>query len=527
MSSLQYLWKQGCKILKEEVGIDPSPLSKNQTVTDIVQTLEDIGRNSLSAALKILTERDLPQEAVAVWISVVWSLKHETLCSEAINDFGMALASTRLTSEQDTKIWRETWQQISPYQKVAPNLIYNPANLYSAIVQVGGADTLKRILREIVLYVRNGSEILLTDYVKLMICRYRRLVQELPETDKRILQTILDNPDKSIKDLANLAGVTPSYFSQRINLMRARAVLLEFDHVPFSKIAIRMYNVLLKSRYSKNDALHLFERSPFLYGYRPVLAGDWDFLALFCIPETWQISGWLHRFEKLAKQWETKVTISEIVQSGASTSLMYYQPNGEGWRIPWSALGLWCEKQPMCEKQEREMALTPYGQRNMRIDELDMKILTTIKRGITSYKAIRSEVGGSQNLVAARLRTLREKKFIVKYIQLLHIGLREGAMIETRDSEMKKILLRLGPKLPRTIISIDRASRIIMTTNLPEGGSVELLKALEPKSHAFSFAFLGDNIYGGWGIPEYPWNPDTQSWMVPEEEVEEWLDSLR
>ncbi|MCF2137560.1 MAG: winged helix-turn-helix domain-containing protein [Candidatus Thorarchaeota archaeon] len=527
MASLQYLWKHGGKILKEEIGIDPNPLSINQTVTDMAQTLEDLGRNSLSTALKILIERDLPQEAVAVWINVVWALKQETLCSEAINDFGMALASTRLTSEQDTKTWRETWQQISPHQKVTPNIIYNPANLYMSIFQVGGADTIKRIIREIVLYVRNGSEILLTDYAKLMIRRYRRLIQELTETDKRVLQALLDNPDKSIRDLANLTGVTPSYFSQRVNLMREKLVLLEFDHVPFSKIAIRMYNILLKSRYSKNDALHLIERSPFLYGYRPVLAGDWDYLALFCIPETRQISRWLYRFERLAKQWEIKVTISEIVRSGASTSLRYYQPNGEGWRIPWSALGLWCERQPKCEEQEEEMVLIPYGHRNMRIDELNMKILTTIKRGITSYKAIRDEVGGSQNIIAARLKNLREHKFIVKYIQLLHIGLREGAMIETRDPEMKKILLRLGPKLPRTIISIDRASRIIMTTNLPEGGSVELLKALEPKSHAFSFAFLGDNIYGGWEIPEYSWNPDTQSWMVPEDEVNQWLDSLR
>ncbi len=527
MASLGHLWNRRCKILKEEVGVKPVQPPNLQTLEDLIRSFESMDNETFGKTLRALIEVDLPREAVIIWSCVVWSLRHETLCPEAVNDFGMALAITSLTAEEDATRWREAWKRIAPRRRIVPNLIYDSEGMYSAILQVGGARTLKDILREVILYVRSGSEISLTDYVKLMIQRLRRLELHLSETDKRVLQTILDNPGKRIRELASLMGVTASYFSQRINLLRERQVLLEFDHVPFSKIGIKMFNVLLKSSYNKRDAIHLIENSPFLYGYRHVLAGEWDVLALFCIPETWLIPRWLHRFVRLAKQWGVTVTLSEITQSESSTSLSYYDPNGEGWNIPWSALGLWCERWTRCDKQGEGMLLTPYGQRNMRLDELDMKILSTIRRGIRGFKAIRREVGGGQNVVAERIKTLRKNGFIVKYVQLLHVGLREGAMIETRDSEMKEILLRLGPRLPRAIISMDRVQRVIMTTNLPEGGCVELLDMLESRRDTFSFASLGDNIYGGWVIPTDSWNPATQSWVVPEEQVERWFDGLR
>ena len=525
------LWNEAAALIKNEIGLSAEPLPvENGSLEEVAEAFEREGHGPLARSLRHIIDDRQSIDAQVIWATLAWTLREEALCPEAVIDFGMGMVYYSRQTKEQMNAWMSLWKRMVPRRKVGPTLIYDPANLYESILHVRGKRGFRDIVKEIVLYGQNGADISLDEYVTVITKRYRRFSYQLAPIDAKIIQILLKTPGKTIPEIATELGYSTFWVSQRINKLKENHILFEFDHVPFSKIGIRMFNVLLKGQESEKDALHMVAESPFLYGYREVLAGDWDLLAIFCIPESWQVNKWLRRFEKLASEWRVSVTTSEIKRSGTSASFDYYDPYRNAWRIPWDALRLYSEelvgtKAP--DDLEDVVELTPYGQRDVRLEDLDIRILAAIRARAKTLVEIRKKTRASQNKVAARLKILREKGFIVKRWEALHIGLVEGALIETADKKTGKMLMHLSTFLPRAIVSADQKSRLIAVVNLPEGGTYCLLNVLAPLRNKFTFAQLGDYIYGEWGFPTYPWNPKTQSWKVPMEEVARWLDGLR
>ncbi|MHA1812509.1 MAG: hypothetical protein ACTSYX_03635 [Candidatus Thorarchaeota archaeon] len=482
---------------------------------------------TLQMMYRRLVERSVTPEGLVVWLCAVRAFSSTSLCDECVRDLATELARQSVR-EQEARIWEQVWSEVAPRVRLEPNLVYNPSVSFPHLHRAVGKNGVETIIRELVAYTRTGAELSFRDYVTYLSRRVLRFVARIDATDAKIIAALLGRPGLRVDQLASELGMTAQWVASKIARLKRRMILREFKVVPFSRIRIRMFHLFLRAREPDTDMYDLVRDCPLLYGHREVLAGDWNFYAVLCEPEGPDCVRWQEPFVRLAALWGVEAQISEIRASGASYCFDYYSPSESGWKIPWGALSLWVERILRGEDcGPRPIVMTRARPTSLYLDEVDMRIVDAVRRGVRGISAIRKAVRAGQNRVARRLREMQQAGVITKRWGVNHVGLIEGAMVYTDNSIAGTTIRRLASQLPRAIVSVDDTGYHVLTVDLPGGGAVRLIRVLRPLRDHVRFAVLDDYVYGGWGLPTSSWDATTQSWRFPADKVRAWLDQLR
>jgi len=520
------LWDDARALLEGITGLDagPAPDMPQHSLENIVRAE---GYDTLQKMYERLLEEEVSPEGLVLWLCATRILSSLPLCQECVRDFATELVRQSV-SEKEATVWNSVWLEVAPRARIEPNLVYNPSVTYPHLHRAVGENGLRTMMRELVAYVRSGAVLSFSDYVFYLGKRVLRFVASIDDTDRRIISALLRQPDLQIRQLAQYLNLSTHWVSSKVAHLRRRMILREFDVVPFSQIRIRMFHLFLRREDESTDLYNLVSECPFLYGHRQVLMGDWDFYAVLCEPEGVQRVRWQEVFVQRASLWGVDARISEIRQSGSSYSLDFYVPRRNRWEVPWAALGLWMEKLSNGERcGPPPLTITPSEPTSLRLDELDMRIVDAVRRGVKGVSAIRRVVRAGQNKVAAKLRRLFDAGVIEKRWEIAHLGLVEGIMAYTDDKDAGAAITQIASQLPRAIVSVDELEHHVLTANLPEGGAPQFIKILRPFQDRVRFAVLDDYVYGGWGLPISLWDAKTQRWRVPIDKVRAWLDGLR
>jgi len=527
LSNLFNLWKEQSKDIRENYGLTcmsaPSEIILSDADSNIGKFTPGVVRgNSVIINSELPDYKKLLPSTIRK-LSLESSLPRNLLCDECIDDISFEYARKSIDDEFLRNTWESIWSGHSPPRKIASMVEYNPCEGYKWLDSVSGGSGLNTFVKE--LTHRSKNQILLTfeDYMKYFSTRIHRFERILDSTELKLVNAIIENPNIPSKDLSILIGISEEWLSRKISQLQKRMVLRKFNHAPFSRIGIRIFQVLISKVTNDIDPFELLKDCPFLYSYRKVVSGDWIGLATLCIPENRQSVELIKDALSLIEKKGFEITTHESISSGIARCFDHYTPKVGIWDIPWEILAIQLQRIhsdnlassiPRIDKPEERTEII--------LDELDMKIFECVRLGVSSVSKIRSHLRVGQHRVAEKLQRLRENGLVIKSWEVHNIGLNEYAIIYCNDKKIGRSIAAWALRLPRSIISFSSEEVLMLIIDLPRGGSFGLATALEGLNKGTRIGILSPQTYGSWGLPTVLWDSKFQKWKYPKKRLETW-----
>ncbi len=530
-SQVLQTWKDVCKVIENTFGLKPS-----KVLTEIyLSTSEDlihVHQPGIMDGDSIIINSNLPGyekvlNATIAKLCLQRILPSDLLCRECIDDISFEFARRTITDDKVRSQWESIWSKHSPPRQISSAIEYHPCVGYKWLYSVAGENGLDTFVRELTHRARNQIPLSFEDYVQYFSMRIRRFERTLDSTELKLTSTIIENPNLPSKDLANIVGISEEWMSRKLAQLQKRMVLRKFIRAPFSRIGIHMFHVLISRRDTDADPFDLFKDCPFLYSYRNVVSGDWSALATLSIPENRESMRFVKEGLKRIVEAGFDIDLHQIHSSGVSRCFDYYEPKIGQWDIPWELLSIHLQR-----IQSDDLASTipkvdrPEKRIEIELDELDMKIIESVRVGVASVSKIRSHLKVGQHRVAEKLQNLRENGLVIKSWEVHNIGLNEHAIIYCKNRELGKTIAAWSLRLPKSVISFSSKDELMLLADLPKGGSFGLATALEGLNNGTYVGILSPQIYGAWGFPSALWDSKFQRWKCPRKELETWITQL-
>ena len=395
------------------------------------------------------------------------------------------------------------------------------------IIALGGQNELDSLVHEFVCMDRYGQSLDLDEYVEYMTLKTRNIVVELSNTDVKIVDALLKHDTATYREVADITGLSESWVCTRINRLKRRYVLMNFITTPFSRIGIRTFHVLLAGP-SWSDPSKLLIDCPFVYDMRSILNGPWQILARLAVPDSIENTRSLDQMSSILNSSGIAIDVAETYSVGVSNSFYHYHPNKHKWEIPWIAMKGWghrITKESLYQLVDR--IDLPAKTTDFYLDALDMRILGLVHEGINSTRALRKELAIVQTKLSSRIKKLRSEGLIRLSWNVFNIGLVERVAIRATDRKTADILDTWSRELPRAFLRYEENRNLLMMTDLPAGGSTQLMDTLRNLRWPVTVSPLSSGIWGHWQFPDSLWDIERQSWRAPKDAVLEWLSHLK
>jgi len=258
------------------------------------------------------------------------------------------------------------------------------------------------------------------------------------------------------------------------------------------------------------------------------VSGYWHFLATLSVPDNIENIQNLERGCDMVRGWGVETSLLEIASSGVSTCFDYYSVETGGWNVPWALMSVQLKRihddglAPVAPRIDR-----PAAKSRLELDELDMKIVDCIRRGVTSIAEIRKALRVGQQRVVDRLKALRDEGLIVTTWEAHNIGLVESEVLAVQDPKAGESISAWAQRLPRCIVSFDTSRRLVLLADLPQGGTYGFSTAIAVLPHCVNSGLLNYKVYGQWGFPAEMWDSGRQRWLSSTDKMNQWLSTLR
>jgi DNA-binding Lrp family transcriptional regulator len=524
------LWSHYSKRIKDFFGLNtegsPSGIS-------LVRN-DDSRQNAFGAWLEYnilhisnqVAEGVIPLKAVVARASMKSALSKADLCSECIDDLSTEFARQTLEGLQEKK-WVLQWSSQSPRRTLGTILVYNPSVSFPSLHRMVGARGLRSLILEISTMPKYGLGLDIQEYLTFLRARFLRFSVRLSSTELGIVNALMHHGGCSYQSIGVQMGISAEWVSRRISSLRRRSLLRRYDRVPFSRVGIRMFYLLLAAEEDPESLLSLLAPCPFLYAYRKILAGRWDALAILAIPDNDTSIRSLLRFLHLMEKWSYETSLIEVVSSGTVNCFDYYDSRDGLWAIPWELLGIQIRKVYNDELGSAFPRVDyPASRTEIHLDRLDMQIFDHIRHGSSSIAKVRTALHIGQQRAAGKLKRMREAGLILSTWEIHNIGLNESAIAVTDDKRTAESITAWTQRFPRSIVSFDESRKLCLVTQLPSGGSFGMARALSSLSGRVTVEMLGMKIYGAWGFPTNLWDANGQRWRAPEDGLREWFEKM-
>ncbi len=526
---VEQVWSSFSQIIANQFNLDSGPPPES------IEFHPDLPRQCFGFYLeeqtlhisRELLDDDIPLKGVVAKACFEAGLPAEILCNQAIDDFSNEFARQQLDSENQEK-WVQLWSSCTAKEALSPVLTYNPSYTFPLLWRLTGPEALQRLVGDIIRAAQYGIEMSFTDYLRYRHGEYRRTSVSLDDTRLKIITGLLNNPSWNRKKLSDYVGISVPWLSRRISEMKKSYLIREFNNVPFSKVGIRMFHLLLTAADTAEDPFHYLVDCPFLFSYQNVLSGVWTTKAVLCVPDNITSMRSVYAFIDELRGWNIEGTLIEVASSGANYCLDFYSVETGGWDVPWRLLGVEAYKiysedlATAVPRIDREQART-----KLKIDELDMSILECVRQGVDSVGRIRDRLRVGQHRVANKLKRLRKHGLIVKRWEAHHLGLVENVMVVAEARRTSESIGTWAQRLPKIIVSFDLNRRLLLSADLPSGGTYGMASCLRRLPERVVVGILAPKLHGAWGFPTDLWNAKEQRWEAPEEKIHTWFQAVR
>ncbi|TFG28719.1 AsnC family protein [Candidatus Thorarchaeota archaeon] len=531
MSKLQSIsnefWKASSKTIFSHFGLESPSEPRRVSLIDSMQQLRfggqyDIGSGELQVTQEVI-EDVIPLEGLIHRECLFHTLPLE-LCYESKRDIATCFAYA-LLGKNERERWISYWKKI-PSQRIRANLTYNSFETMDWMYRLGGYDELAIMIHEIESMNRYGKHFVFEEYVEYMTRRTQDIVVGLSQTDIRILDTLLTNPDISYREIGKLTKLSESWVSTKINELKNRYVLVELTTTPFSRIGIRTFHVLLSSS-AMDDPTRFIKGCPFLYDVRSILSGPWQVLGRLAVPDNIDNTKALDQMISILQRNGIGVDVSETYSVGVTNSFYHYNTMNCQWDIPWIAMESWgyrIQNESLYKLIDR--IDIPTKTTDYYLDHLDMRILEQVHQGLGSTRSLRSKLSIGQNKLSRRVRTIRNQQLIRTTWAVYNIGLVERVALRTTDKVTSEMLDAWSRELPRSYLRFEDNRNLLLMIELPSGGLTKLMDVLRKLKWPVTISPLGSGVWGQWEFPKRLWDVDKQRWNSPVKEIRNWLNAL-
>lgn len=521
------LWLNCSKIVAQRFGLEALPISKS------VEIIESISVNRMGGLynhsvdefqIHTDTEQGIIPLAGVVYRECLYNSLPPELCPEAKHDIASEFARQMLKKSDRTR-WVKEWQKV-PTQRVRVDLVHTSYKAMKWVIALGGPGELDSLVHELVSLARYGKSLDYGEYVEYLNLRTRNIVVELGNADVKIVDALLKDATATYRQVAEITGLSESWVCTRINRLKRKYVLMNFIAAPFSRIGIRTFFVLLAGP-SWSDPSNLLTECPFLYDLRSILNGPWQVIARFAVPDSIENTRTLDQMSSILNSNGIAVDVAETYSVGISNSFYHYNSVNRRWEIPWVAMKGWGHRitnESLDQLVER--IDLPTKTTDAFLDTLDMRILSLISDGITSTRALRKELSIGQTKLSKRIKKLRAEDLIRSTWNVQNIGLVERVAIRATDRKTADILDTWSRELPRAYLRYEESRNLLMMTDLPAGGSTQLMDTLRTLKWPVTVSPLSSGTWGQWQFPDNLWDAERQGWLAPKEETASWLNRL-
>ncbi|TFH01171.1 MAG: Lrp/AsnC family transcriptional regulator, partial [Candidatus Thorarchaeota archaeon] len=379
------LWRMSSDAIREHFGLETPPEPKRVRVINTVDSLR-IGGQYIPDLMELQITQDvvgnkLTLEGVILRECLFHALSTD-LCDEAKHDVASEFARINL-GKKDRDLWINEWKNI-PSIRVRANLVYSSFDLMDWMHRLGGFKELDTLIHELECMSRYGKILNFEEYIEYMTQRIQDIVVGLTKTEVKIIDALRKEESASYRQVARKTGLSETWVSTRINQLQKRCVLAEYITIPFSRIGIKPFHVLLSGP-SWDDPTRFIKDCPFLYNVQPILNGPWQVIARLTIPDNVDNIRSLDQMASILHRNGIAVDVAETYSVGQTNSFYHYNSNSNHWEIPWGALEGWGHRiQEESLDQLVERIDYPAKTTDSYIDLLDMQILELMQQGIGS-----------------------------------------------------------------------------------------------------------------------------------------------
>jgi DNA-binding Lrp family transcriptional regulator len=526
-SEVRRLWSDSTRIIWDRFRLQVSTAPKRVIVSEETKLVRIGGQFDTTTQELTLTPEAMkgiiPIAGIILRESLIEALP-EPLCIESRRDLAFEYARQNLRRD-DRALWIDTWKTI-PSKRLRANLVYTSHKMMHWMNVLGGDSELDSVVHELVSMARYGKSLNFEEYVDYMTQRTQDIEVGLSRTAVKIIDALLKNQDVTNNELASLVGLSRSWLSTQINRLKRRYVLVGAAYTPFSKIGIRSFHVMLSGQ-SWDDPTRFIVSCPFLYNVRYILNGPWQVLARLAVPDNHENIRTLDLLSSRLNDIGVAVDISETHSAGSSNSFYHYNVSNQRWEIPWVAMEGWGQRiQDESLDKVMERIDTPAHTTDEYLDEVDVRILGFIHRGIFSARALRSRLAIGQNLLARGFKRLRSAGLIRKFWDVKNIGLVERIALKAADRRVAQILDVWSRELPRVNLRYGERRDLLMIAQLPMGGSAKMMDTIRALKWPLIVSPLGSGIGGSWQFPEHLWDVERQRWQAERDGIALWMDQL-
>lgn len=521
------LWLDCSKLIAQRFGLEAPPIPKSVQVIESNNVKRIGGFYNLSTnelQIHLTTQQGAIPITGVVYRECLFNSFPPELCYEAKRD--LASEFTRQILKKSDRIkWVREWQKI-PTQRVRTDLVHTSYKAMEWIIALGGPGELDSIVHEFVSLARYGKSLDFDEYVEYLTLRTRNIVVELSRADVKIVDALLKDATASYRQVAEITGLSESWVCTRINRLKRKYVLMNFTTAPFSRIGIRTFFVLLAGP-SWSDPSKLLVGCPFLYDVRSILNGPWQTIARFAVPDSIENTRALDQMSSILNSNGIAVDVAETYSVGISNSFYHYNSANRRWEIPWVAMKGWGHRitnESLFQLVER--IDLPAKTTDAYLDTLDMSIIALIQDGITSTRALRNDLAIGQTKLSNRIKKLRAEGLIRGIWSVQNIGLVERVAIRAIDRKTADILDAWSRELPRAYLRYEENRNLLMMTDLPAGGSTQLMDTLRSLKWPVTVSPLSSGTWGHWQFPDNLWDVERQGWRAPKDEIVTWLNLL-
>ena len=463
------------------------------------------------------------------WQGIVYreSLFHSlprNLCKEARNDIACEFAR-QILGKSDQKAWELIWKK-QESQRINVNLMYNSFMSMNWVISLGGERELDTLLHEFQSMDRYGRDLDFRDYVEYIIKRTQNIEVGLNGTEIKIIDALLKDRAITFSKLARDLELSDSWVSTMVNRLKRRYILVTGTSTPFSKIGIRTIHVMLGSEPDDDPSRYIAD-CPFVFNIQHILNGPWQVLTRLAVPDNRESMKSIYVMEDILQQNGIAVDITETTSAAKLNSFYHYNVANRRWEIPWVAMHGWGQRitdESLDELIER--VDTPAKPTDAYINELDIAILDLVNKKVSSSRKLRQRLKVGQNTLSEHLSKLHAEGLIRKDWTVYNIGLVERVALRIHDRKTSQTLDFWSRELPQTFLRYEDLRNLLIITELPAGGSTEMMKIIRELGWSVNISLLGGKVWGQWAFPAHLWNVENQSWDAPVDEIANWQNQL-
>lgn len=349
---------------------------------------------------------------------------------EIAKDLGWAFALNITKDKKLQKEWIKIWNKIVGSIKVN-HLLYWPSNFFYAAYVIKKDQFLKKLIFYFKWLEKENIKVSEENYVKLIKEMLGELGFKFSDTDIKIIDLLIKNPNITNKEIAEKINLSYQTVHKRVKKLKEIGVLHCDWYINYQKIGVNILNYHI-DLLNKDDIIkETLKRNPFLYALTEYYDTLKSYDVTFLVPHHPHNFHLMNLLEKQLEEHCHNLIVFRPFCARYGWNFRLYDSkshrwnfNPDVWLLTVNRMKDYADLIYPCPGKLPDM------KKIVNIDKRDIEILYHVGvKGISSIRALRSILKINTNELIARISRLKKNGVLFKQVSLHFIGLTENLSV--------------------------------------------------------------------------------------------------